>query len=359
MPSPYARPTLQQLYDRILADLGTRPGVDTFLRVAFERILAKALAGGFNGLYGYLDWIALQVNPRTCGEEVLLLWCSAYRVARKTKQKSVGNGVFSGTNGTAFELGKIVQRADGVRYVVVGSDTVASGTVTIGLRAEIAGIAGNTLGSTPLRLVSPIAGIQSLGAFDASGASGGLDLEDIEDWRVRLLDKMANPERGGMSDDYKIWAKATPTVDVENVYVYPYYDGPGTVAIAFTVDADDPIPTEPNRAAVEDYVEPFTPEDMAGFRVILLEPDPVTYVIQVRPHNPEMEAAIMAALKDLHRREAVAGGTFLISKIREAVSGVAGEDDSVITTPAADFVPASTIHLPTYDADLVTITELA
>ena len=146
--------------------------------------------------------------------------------------------------------------------------------------------------------------------------------------------------------------------DVENVYVYPYFDGSGTVAITFTVNDEHPIPNADDRDAVQAYVDALRPEDMKSFRVFLPKNDPVTYEIQVRPMDAATQLAVRAALKDLHRREAVPGGKLLISHIREAISGATGEEDSVVTSPNADVNPTSSVHLLTYDDDEVGFTEI-
>jgi uncharacterized phage protein gp47/JayE len=52
------------------------------------------------------------------------------------------------------------------------------------------------------------------------------------------------------------------------------------------------------------------------------------------PNTPEVKAAIAAEVKDLIRREYVAGGILKLSHIRSAISQAVGEDDYVITLAA-------------------------
>ena len=54
-----------------------------------------------------------------------------------------------------------------------------------------------------------------------------------------------------------------------------------------------------------------------------------------------MKDAIEAELEALIRREAVPGGTILISRIREAISIAAGEVDHRLDAPAADVTHTS------------------
>jgi len=60
------------------------------------------------------------------------------------------------------------------------------------------------------------------------------------------------------------------------------------------------------------------------------------FTIAASPNTPEVKAAIEAELQELYRREAVPGGTMLLSHQREAISSAAGETDHVMTVPAAN-----------------------
>jgi uncharacterized phage protein gp47/JayE len=73
----------------------------------------------------------------------------------------------------------------------------------------------------------------------------------------------------------------------------------------------------------------------------------VLYSIHPVPDTTAVRAAITASLKDLHEREAGLGEKLLISHIREAISGAAGETDHSLTVPVAD-VAAATNELLTF-----------
>jgi uncharacterized phage protein gp47/JayE len=74
---------------------------------------------------------------------------------------------------------------------------------------------------------------------------------------------------------------------------------------------------------------------------------PVLYRIHPVPDTTAVRAAITSSLKDLHEREAGLGDKLLISHIREAISGAAGETDHPLTLPGAD-VTAATNELLTF-----------
>lgn len=58
--------------------------------------------------------------------------------------------------------------------------------------------------------------------------------------------------------------------------------------------------------------------------------------ITVSPNTAAVKAAVEAELKALLRREAVPGGTLYLSKIREAISIAAGENNNVLNSPTAN-----------------------
>ena len=69
---PFERPSLGKLIARAQADMSGRlPGTDPLLRRNLVAIIARMSAGTAHGLYGYLDWLALQLMPDTAETEHL------------------------------------------------------------------------------------------------------------------------------------------------------------------------------------------------------------------------------------------------------------------------------------------------
>ncbi len=99
-------------------------------------------------------------------------------------------------------------------------------------------------------------------------------------------------------------------------------------------------------AEVKVYIEPLRPVT-AELYVLAPVEVPVPYSIHPVPDTSAVRAAIQANLIDLHEREAGLGDTLLISHIRGAISGAAGETDHSLTIPDAD-APASTNELLTF-----------
>jgi uncharacterized phage protein gp47/JayE len=67
--------------------------------------------------------------------------------------------------------------------------------------------------------------------------------------------------------------------------------------------------------------------------------------IKLAPNTTTVQNAVRAELADLIDRDSAPGGTILISRLREAVSLAAGENNNQIVTPTAD-VAHATGHMP-------------
>jgi uncharacterized phage protein gp47/JayE len=349
----FARPTLSEIRARIQADLNTRANGGTpYLRRAFEYVLSWAVAAVVHDLHGHIAYATTQLLPTDCDADQLAKWGQMLNLPRKQPTAAEGTYVFTGVNGSVIVEGAVVQVAGNIRYVTTEEGTIAGGTASVLVEAEEVGEAGNTDASTPGALVSPVTGVQTAGAFDSEGAEGGTDLEDVEVWRQRILDRLATTPRGGSSDDYEVWARETPGVTIREVFVRPVRSGAGTVDVAFTVEIDDAeddpsdqIPSAPQIDLVQDYIDSKRPADMAGCTVYAPTEQTQDYEIAIRPNTEAVRDAVEAAIKAMHVREVGMGDTLLISKLNEAASTAAGEIDHSFTIPSLNVVAATDDHI--------------
>lgn len=337
---PFNRPTLTELLDRARDDLdGRLPGADSRLRRSALGYLARTHAGALHGAYGHLDYAARQLMPDTADGEHLARWASIWAVERKAAAAAAGSATLSGLNGSEVDAGAVLQRGDGVEYVTTADATIVGGAATVPIEAVAAGVAGEALAGVALVFVSPSAGVSAQALVAVGGVVGGLDQESDEALRVRLLDRIRSQPKGGALNDYRRWALEVP--EVTRAWVYPAMNGLGTVGVAFVMDGrEDIIPEPADVDAVEAYIADRRPVT-ADVEVFAPTPDPLALTIDLTPDTAEVRAAIAAALQDLLAREAEPGGTILISHIREAISGAAGETDHVLTVPSANFASAA------------------
>lgn len=340
---PFARPSLTELIDRVITDISSRvTGVESaVLRRSLLGIVGQSEAGAVHMLYGYLDWIAKQTIIDTAEKEYLERWAAIWKVIRKTAGFASGQIALSGATGSVIPDGTIVQRQDGVQYKTMGDGVFAAGPLVIPVLALEAGANGNFGTGLPVFLLSPIAGVQSTGTT-TSELSGGVDVETDPQLLARLLARIQKPPHGGSESDYELWA--LEVAGVTRVWVYPMQMGAGTVTVLFVCDGlPNIIPTAPKVAEVQAYIEARRPVTAEVF-VAAPVPDPLDMTIKLVPNTAAVQAAVRAELQDLIGRDSRPGVATLISRLREAVSLAAGEDNNEIVTPIAD-IPHATGHM--------------
>ena len=344
----FARPTLTELIDRVLADIGTRvTGVDgAVLRKSLLGVIGRAEAGAVHMLYGYIDWVAKQAIPDTAEKEYLERWAAIWGVARKTASFATTQVLLATSAGALIPAGTLVQRQDGVQYSTVADVTTTAGTTVVPVIAISAGASGNAASGTAVFLVSPIAGVQGNASLQ-DPALGGDDMESDSRLLGRLLDRIQSPPQGGAQADYVNWALEVP--GVTRVWVYPLQMGPGTVTVLFVCDdSADIIPDTGKVAEVQakiDVERPVTAEVFAAAPIGV----PLDLAIKLSPNTAAVQAAVRNELQDLLVRDAEPGKPILISRLREAVSLAAGEADNSILSPTTD-VAHGTGHFPTLGA---------
>ncbi|ABE45632.1 baseplate J/gp47 family protein [Polaromonas sp. JS666] len=334
----FTRPSLLQIIERNIADIETRlPGTDARLRRSNLNVIARMLAGAVHGLYGVLDYLSRQVIIDTADAEYLSRWASIWGVNRKAAARAIGPVTFTGLTGSTVPAGTVLSRADGAEFTVDADATLVAGTATGQLTASVAGAAGNTAAVSALTFVTPVAGVNTGAVVAAGGLVNGSDTEDDASLRERLLARIQETPQGGADFDYVNWAKAV--AGVTDAWCYPQELGPGSVTVRFMRydDTVTGIPDAAEVAAVQAYIDARRPVT-AAVTVVAPVAVPLNFTITLTPNTLLVKNAVQAELTDLIRREAVPGGTLLLSHIREAISLAAGETNYVMTVPAADVV---------------------
>ena len=336
---PFSRPDLATLINRAEADIETRlPGADARLRRSNLNVLARVHSGAAHGLYGYLEWIARQVIIDTADGDMLERHASIWGVDRKAASPAVGNITVTGTNGAIVPADSTLARSDGAQYTTDAEATISGGTAMIAVTAVEGGQASNASAASSLSFDTPIDGVSATATVAVGGLTGGADIEADTDLRARLLARIQQPPHGGASYDYVAWALEVP--GVTRAWVYPAELGLGTVTVRFVRDDDaSPIPDAGEVTAVQDYIDSVRPVT-ADVTVVAPIAVPLNFTIDLTPDTAAIRAAVEAELRDLLLRESEPGATILLSHIREAVSLASGENDHILTVPAANVTHA-------------------
>lgn len=337
---PFKTPTLPELTARAEGDFENRlPGSGAQLRRSNANVLARVHAGGLHGVYGFQRYLAPQFSPVTAEAEMLdTHHGNTWGISRKPGAYAAGNATFDATqNGLTVSAGTRLSLPDGTEYETTAEAVSAGGAVTVACQALTAGADGNAAATSPIVMVSPVAGIMTDGAVAAGGLTGGADSEGDGDFRTRILERIRTPPHGGAGFDYVRWAKEV--AGVTRAWVFPNELGLGTVIVRFMTDdtTEDGIPDAGAVAAVQALIDqddrrPVT----ADVTAVAPAAKPLDLVISgLTPDTAGVQAAIVANLQDLLRREASPGATILLSHIREAISIAAGEHDHVLVSIAA------------------------
>lgn len=335
---PFDRPTLPDLIAQAQADIAARlPGADARAPRSILSVLARVEAGGLHGLYGYLDWLSEQLLPDQATD-----WLdrhgAVWGILRKQASAATGEVTLKGSG--LVPAGTVLRTAGGRRYVTL-AEVVVSGPTTVEVEAEEAGAASNAVADTVLSLVTPIAGIESQATVADAGIGGGADIEADDALRARLLARIQQPPHGGAAHDYVAWA-----LEVEGVtraWVSPHEMGAGSVTVRIMSDGltPDGIPAAATVEAAQAHIDGLRPVT-AEVHVVPPVAVPLALTISdLQPATAEVRAAVEAEIADLVARQAVPGGTILVSHLRAAISAAAGEVDHVLVSPLADITHAA------------------
>ncbi len=345
----YQRPTLAELRARITADLIAKleeATGTTVIRRALAPIIAFVIAGAVHLLYGFVSYTKDQIFDDSCDELHLPRRASIVGVPQVSASYASGSITVTGLNGAVIPAGRRWQKAGGLEYTVTADATISGSTATVQLLASTAGAASNAEAGETFTLVEPIAGVNSSAVVASAGITGGSDVEGLEPWRGRVLDRRRNPPMGGADADYKKWALEVP--GVTRAWVYPLWLGPGTVGVCFVRDNDGSgsaiIPDATEVAAVQAYIDARRPVT-ADVTVFAPTPDYIDHAIALTPNTAAVKAEVAAELADLYYREGEPGGTIYLTHIDEAISIAAGETNHILTAPTADYTAAPG-HLP-------------
>jgi len=341
---PFERPTLSALIEQAQADVATSLNLPSLLRFSPERALATALAGQAQGLFGYLDWIALQATPFTAQDEYLEAWAALVGIYRRAAAAAAGTATFTGTTGTTLPAGTALTAAGtGAGYVTTASGLVAAGEVTVPIEATTRGAASNAAAGAGLLLAAPIAGINGTGVA-AAALTGGADIESDDDLRGRMLAAYQAPPQGGAESDYVRWASEVP--GVTRAWARRNEQGPGTVAVYVMFDDTSGFPVGTDGAAAGEWRAPTASGDQLAVAQHIWPLQPVTALVRVYAPTPApvsfviadindaaLRPAITAALAEVIREKGRPGGTLYPSDFFGALDAVPGLTRYTVSLP--------------------------
>jgi uncharacterized phage protein gp47/JayE len=353
---PLTIPTLPDLRAQTRAQLLARiKGGNPALRRMLIKVLADVTAGALYLLYRFLVILSQQLFLDSAEKVYLERQASNDGITRKGAAFAAGNVTFSGSpDNIPVPLGLLLQNDDATaQYVTQAAGVIAAGTLTVAVVATTGGVAGNASVGDQLTLMTAVAGIQPNAAVATGGLTGGLDTESDDALRARALDRRRSPPQGGDANDYVQWALTV--AGVSRAWCFPLNRGPGTVDVAFVMDARaNIIPLPADLATVQaaiDAVRPVTSDCI----VFAIAADLINVTVTgLIPNTATTRAAVQASLSALFATTTpggatvgsgvsagVPGGTLYLEQISDAVTQAGGISGFTLTAPVANIASAT------------------
>ncbi|MBE5252910.1 baseplate J/gp47 family protein [Mixta mediterraneensis] len=338
--SQFARPELPQLIATIRSDLLTRFQQDTVLRRMDAEVYGRVQAAAVHTLYGYLDYLARNMLPDLCDEDWLYRHARIKRCPRKDAVAASGFIRWDGLGGTpTLPAGTQIQRDDQVTFTTTQTVKASGGLLRVPVVADVAGRAGNTDDGIALRLGTPISGIPSTGYADT--LNGGDDVEALETWRARVMERYYWIPQGGADPDYIIWAKEI--AGITRAWTFRHYQGTGTVGVMVaTSDPANPAPADDEVQAVRAHILPLAPVAGSGLFVFAATEHVIPMTIALAKDTPEIRTAVAAELNSLMLRDGQPSGKVYLSRISEAISLATDEVAHQLRSPTVDIMLGQT-----------------
>lgn len=292
-----------------------------------------------------LGFLYKQLFASTAGETWLARHGFELGITRIPAKAAIGYVAVAVPSGTVVPYGITFRRADGALFRTRTSAIGAGSSTSLELESLTGGVLGNTDAGQTLTLIDTgvLTGLGDTATVSSGGLGGGADVEPIETYRQRILDRKRNPPQGGSASDWVRWTKESSGA-ISRVFVDSFIGDSREVWISFLrSDRTNGIPTSQDVAAVQAYVEdPIRRPVTARVTVVAPTPQPVDITIQgLSPDTDAMRAAVVAEL-DAMFADRVAPATpsqnFTLWRawISEAISRATGETKHTLVSPATD-----------------------
>jgi uncharacterized phage protein gp47/JayE len=192
-------------------------------------IQATALADQISSLFNNVEVAADQLMPDTATGTDLDRLISMFGLSRRPAGGATGQCTIVCTAPTFVVTNAELANSVGGVYQVRTGGTFSNGAI-IDLISKDTGAKTNLAVGSTLVWVSPPAATQSTTTV-TTPITGGVDAEDDETARARLLSRLAHPPGSGNWQQVAELAESTDPA-VQKAFVYPAANGPSTVHIA-------------------------------------------------------------------------------------------------------------------------------
>jgi uncharacterized phage protein gp47/JayE len=327
---PWTTPTLRQVRETVRGEITTSLGRASFVGNSVLRVMADCTAAVCHLTLRYLDWVTLQLLPDTAEHEWLDRHADIWLVnadgstGRKVGTFANGTVTVTGTNGVVIPQGSRLSGADGWPYETTEQVFASDVGVPVTVAALNAGADGNKELGDILSFDTGISGVD--GEAPVILIDGGVDPENDDELRQRVLRRIQQPPMGGAAYDYEAWALAVP--GVTRAWAASEM-GIGTVSVRFMMDdlraSNEGFPLGSDIEVVSTYINSKRPVTVKECYVMSPVRYPVDlHIVNLVPDTEAIRAAIQASVEQMLFYYAAPGQTIFTAWKYSAVMGAEG-----------------------------------
>ena len=297
-------PSIETIKNRIVSDVETAinqtvPG----LPIAFNKVLASAIAGIAYLLYQAILWVYKQIFPSSADYDNLVLLGAIVGISPSAAVAAVILCDVPGT-GSDVSQGTLFIGSNNVTYRVNTTTAISGGVASdVPMTALTAGEIGNLANGEELSIVTTDLNLTGIATVTDTETPGS-DAESDESFSARVSLRYRTRYITGSPGAYAINGLETPNF----IWVGPYSDEdlPGTVNVYGRVDNQtDGIPTAAQLNTLEEYLN-YEPDSGKAYRrpindiINTLEIALHQFDLDVYINNgsAELNASIQSALED-------------------------------------------------------------
>jgi uncharacterized phage protein gp47/JayE len=331
---PWATPSLRDVRSLVRDSIRSKlPGADASIPNSVLRVLSDVQGALAHLVLQFVDWLALQLMPDTA-ETIWLdrhadIWLTNAdgSTGRKMATLTSGTVTFDGIGGTIVPLATRIVGSNVEYETTEAVMLLADASTPASVRALDPGSIGNVeAGSTNLSLANAIEGVTGITVVELAN---GVDEENDDDLRTRVLERIRQPPMGGDATDYVAWVKAVP--GVTRAWSGPLEMGMGTVTVRFMCDElranNDGFPSGYDIEQVRTYLNTVRPVAVKDFFVVApLRQRVDVFILDLSPDTPAIRAAIETSLIEMLKRKAKPGQTIFAAWKYQAIMEAAGVD---------------------------------
>lgn len=254
--SMFNKPTIKEIYNTIINDYKTRTSVQVpILKRALIKCFAYAIAGVVSFIWNFAEWQYLQIFIETCDFEALVRWGNLVNVNFKTGTKTIlqiqldnvsKSEITAGTSWKSLKNGLIYKSLSSIQVDVNNYQLSIVNYQFLNVECTEYGSNGNLLNDEELIITNSILGIPDK-AIVKNTITTGSDSENIEDYRIRVLNRYKRKPQGGSAVDYYNWV--TEVAGISDCFPYVLEAGLITLYVVANGSGINRTPTgsiEPN-----------------------------------------------------------------------------------------------------------------